>query len=71
MFYQGCGWDKTIAEHHAQAINSFDALVRALDKLITAAEIVDGQEAPPDSDDVEYLHSAISESRAALRLAGK
>ncbi len=30
-------------------------VLQALDRLITAAEIIDGQDYPPDKDDLEHL----------------
>lgn len=41
-------------------------LENALRDLIVAVEIIDGQESPPDSDDVDHLHEVIGRARNLL-----
>jgi aminoglycoside phosphotransferase len=54
---------------NARLIASAPALLAALEDVITAAEIIDGQESPPESADVDYLHGAIDKARAAIAQA--
>lgn len=42
-------------------------LEKHLQHVITAAEIIDGQDSPPDSKDVTYLHDVIRNARKALK----
>jgi len=49
-----------------QAVNSHDELVRALENILTAVEIVDGSETP-DQNDTEHLLACCDKARAALQ----
>jgi hypothetical protein len=54
------GWTKDSADEIATLKNH-------LNKVITAAEIIDGQDSPPDDDDVDYLHKVIRNARKAMK----
>ena len=41
-------------------------LRKHLEAVITAAEIIDGQDSPPADEDVSYLHKVIGEARDAM-----
>ena len=55
-------WRMTMSKTHDHA----EQLAEALNLVIVAAEIIDGQDSPPADDDVFYLHDRIKQARAAL-----
>jgi hypothetical protein len=46
-------------------------LVERLESLIFAAEVIDSQEPPPATEDVERLHAEIREARRLIRKIAK
>jgi hypothetical protein len=58
------------AIQHAFAESQKD-LLEACEDVITAAEIIDGEECPPPTEDVNYLHQTIKTARAAIAKAKK
>lgn len=52
-----------------RACNNHDPLVAALENLLTASEILDGQESPPDEADVTHFLNCAQQARAALQAA--
>ncbi len=43
-----------------------EELISDLDELLTAVEIIDGQDYPPDEDDVQYLVEKVDAIRKRL-----
>jgi len=57
----------TGADSIKNIVNSHDELVRALENILTAADIIDDSQEPLGQNDAEYLLAICRQSRAALQ----
>lgn len=54
------------SDANVRLIAAVPEIYKALEDVITAAEIIDGQDSPPANDDVIYLHNVIAKARELL-----